>query len=658
MAEARRRFEPGSLAAEGAGLLVALPLWVWWAVWKGGYPPTVFLAGIGYLALATVALQLFSPRARFAGAAGWALAFLAALSAWTLASMLWADDRGAAEIAAARQILLLGSFALPVMWPPSARALTAGLFALPLVALCGAVSALGAALGDAGTLVDGRLTGPTGYANASAALFACGILPALVLGARRELAVPLRVAALAAAGALSGALVLTQSRGAIAALALALLLAFLFLPGRLRLLIAVAIVAVAFAPTLGSLLDVHAASVDGGDVAGSLRDAVSALCASTVVLAALAAVYAAVDSRTEIAAHTVRRASTAVASVLAGAILVGLIALLVSGADVGGWASERIEDFKTPDYARLEAGSNRFTGGLGSHRYDYWRVASEVFADEPIAGSGADNFIAPYLERRRGSKSTIYPHSIWLGALAELGAVGFLLLIAFLVALALALARSARRLDPGRWIVVAAALPLAYVLVHGSADWITAFPVVFAPPLALAGAATVAGRLESDRPPSGRRSVSLTISIAFLALAALAMPLLAAARLADRGIATWPQRPAGAVDDLERAAELDPLSATPYVRLGVVAIDLGRPALARRAFESTLDRDPSAWYPEFQLGLLAARAGDREAALRHLHTALTRNPREPAVQSALRSVRAGRAPDPHAMQTRVLERGE
>lgn len=658
MAAARRRFELGGLAAEGAGLLVAMPLWVWWAVWKGGYPPTVFLAGIGYLALAMVALQLFAPRARLGGAAGWALAALAALSAWTLASMLWADDRGAAEIAAMRQILLLGSFALPVMWPPSSRALIGGLFVIPAVALCGAISAFGAALGDAGMLVDGRLTGPTGYANASGALMACGILPALVLGSRRELAVPLRAMSLAAAGALSGALVLTQSRGAIAALALVLLLAFLVLPGRLRLLIAVAVVAVAVAPVLGPLLDVHAASVDGDDVAASLRDALSTLCASTVVLAALAAVYAAVDSRTEIAARTVRRASAAVASVLAGAVLVGMIALLVSGADVGGWASERVEDFKTPDYARLEAGSNRFTGGLGSHRYDYWRVAAEVFADEPIAGSGADNFIAPYLERRRGSKSTIYPHSIWLGTLAELGAVGFLLLIAFFVALVLALTRSARRLDSRRWIVVAAALPLAYVLVHGSADWITVFPVVVAPALALAGAAAVVTGAEGDRPLPGRRSVSLAISIAFVALAVLAMPLLVAAGLADRGIATWGQRPAGAVDDLERAADLDPLSATPYVRLGVVAIDLGRPLLARTAFESTLDRDPSAWYPEFQLGLLAAQAGDRDAALRDLRVALARNPREPAVQSALHAVRDGHAPDPHSIQTRVLERGE
>jgi O-antigen ligase len=627
-------------------------------VWKGGYPPAVFLAGIGYLALAVIALQLFAPRPRLGGQAGWALGVLAALSAWNVASLLWADDRGAAEVVAAREILLLGSFALPVLWPPSARGLVAGLAVVPLVALCGAVSALGGALADVGTLVDGRLAGPTGYANASAALMAIGILPALVLGSRRDLAIPLRVISLAAAGALLGTFVLTQSRGGLAALALVLLLSFLLLPGRLRLLIAVGIVAIAVGPALGPLLEVRAAAVDGGDVAASLRGAVSALLTSTAVLAALAAIYAAVDSRVEIGARMVRRSSAAVATALGGVALVAAVVLLASGPDIGGWVSERVEDFKTPDYGRLESQPTRFTGDLGSNRYDYWRASVEIFADEPLTGSGAGNFIAPYLERRRGDKSTIYSHSIWLGSLAQLGAAGFLMLVAFVVLLTFALVQAARRLDPQRWPVVAASLPLAYVLVHGTIDWIAVFPALSAPALALAGAATVAGPAKAYRAVPGRSSVSLAIAVALGVATILAIPLLAAARLADRGAATWPQRPAGAIADLERAAELDPLSAAPYVRLGVVGIELNRPDLAHGAFDSALDRDRSAWYPELQLGLLAAAAGRRDLALRHLEVALARNPREPEARRALRSVRAGHEPDPRAVQERVLLRGE
>jgi O-antigen ligase len=647
----------GGLAFEGAGVLIVVPLWLWWATWKGGYPPAVFLVGIGYLALAAAALWLFAPRPTLRAATAVALGTLAALSAWTLLSLVWAADRGAVEVSAARQILLLGSFALPVVWAPTPRALAAGVALMPLVAICGAVSALGGALAEPSSLIDGRLAGPTGYPNASAALMAAGALPALVLGSRRELAIPLRTASLAAAGALLGTFVLTQSRGGLAALVIVLALTLIVLPGRLRLLIPVALVALVIAPALGPLLEVHSVAVEGGDVAAALREAVGALSACVAVLAALAAIYASIDSRVEVAARIVRRASIAVAAVLGGAILLAAVALAASGPNVGGWVSDRVEDFKTPDYGQLESESTRFTGDLGSNRYDYWRVSAEIFADRPLTGSGAGNFIAPYLERRHAEKSTIYSHSIWLGALAELGAPGFLALVGFVVALFVGVARSAREFGPQRWIVVGASLPLALVLVHGTVDWIGAFPALSAPALAMAGAAVGVDSKRRGREGRSGRAVPLAVAGVLGVATVLAVPLFAAARLADRGFVSWPENPAGAIADLERAAELDPLSATPYVRLGIVAVDLDRPALARRAFRFALDRDPSAWYPEFQLGLFEA-PDSRRRAIRRLRAAWKRNPREPEVRLALRAVRRGDAPSPRAAQRRVLERGE
>jgi O-antigen ligase len=647
----------GELALDGAGLLAAVPLWLWWASWKGGYPPSVFLAGIGYLALAAIALQMFAPRPPLRRAAAWALVALTAFSAWTVLSLAWAPDGGAAEVTASRQLLFIGSFALPLVWSPTGKALTAGLAVAPLVALCGALSALGGALADPASLVDGRLAGPTGYPNASAALLAAGALPALVLGSRRELAVPWRATALAAAGALLGALVLTQSRGGLAVFAIVFALALLILPGRLRLLIPTGIVLLVVCAALGPLLAVHSTAVEGGDVEAALREAVAALLTCVAVLAAVAAAYAALDARTEIAPRTVRRASRGVAALAVGVALLGAVGLASSGADVGGWLSDRVEDFKTPDYDRLESESSRFTGGLGSNRYDYWRVSTEIFADEPLGGSGAGNFIAPYLERRRGEKSTIYAHSVWLEALATLGAPGFLLLVAFVVALCLALGAAGRRAGPARWIVVGASLPLAVVLVQGSVDWIGAFPVVTAPALALSGAAAGMGGGGEARAEAGRRAVPIAAIAVLCAATVLALPLLAAARLADRGFSSWRANPARAIDDLERAAELDPLSATPDVRLGVVAIDLERPALARRAFESALERDSSAWYPEFQLGLLAA-PHSRAEALRRLRVARERNPREAEVRRALGAVLHGGSPAPKRAQRLVLASGE
>jgi hypothetical protein len=650
------RWRLDELALESAGLLVAAPLWIWWAVWKGGYPPAIFLAGIGYLAIAALALRMFAPQPKLDRAA-WPLVALAALTAWTLFSLLWADDRGAAETTAARQVLLLGSFALPVLWPPSARALVVGIALVPAVAFCGAVSAVGGALGDVTTLVDGRLAGPTGYTNASAALFAAGGLTAVVLASRRELEVAVRAAALAASGGLFGTFVLTQTRGGVVALALTLFLAFVLLQGRLRLLVAVALVALAVGAILDPLLEVRRLAVEGGDAATALRDGVRALAFATLGLWAIGTAYAALDSRIEIKAATVRRLTTAAGVLLTAALLAGVAAVVVSGPDPGEWVSQRVEDFKTPDYGSLESQPSRFTGDLGSNRYDYWRVSAKIFSDRPLTGSGAGNFIAPFLERRHARKSTIYSHSIWLETLAELGAPGFLALLAFFVTLTWALVRAARRQPARRWIVVAAVLPLAYVLLHGTIDWITVFPVVVAPPLALAGAATGIGR---QGEPGGRGSklASLAVVTALVLATIPAAPLLVANGLSDRAAATWRARPAGATADLERAASLDPLSSTPFVRLGVIDIALERPVRAREAFGSALERDSSAWYPRLQLGLLAAAAGHRERALGDLEAALARNPREPAARSALQAVRAGGSPDPGAVQARVLKAGE
>ena len=646
------------LLAEGAGLLIAAPLWVWWAVWKGGYPAAAFLPGIVYLAFAAFVLHAFAVRSRLGGPAAWALAALAALTAWSLVSLLWADDKGAAEIATARQILLLGSFALPLLWPPSVRALTAGLALLPIVALAGGISALVAVLGDAGLLLDGRLVDPTGYTNGSAALMALGILPALLLASRRAFPATLRVAMLTVAGLLSGIFVLTQSRGGVAALGFVLLLAFALVPGRLRLLIPVAIVAFAVGIVLDPLLEVRAAAVGGGDDAAAIDTAVRALALMTAGLALVAALYAFLDTRLQIAPATVRRGSRATGVAISAAALVAVVAIVSSGPDPGSWISERVESFKTPDYSRLESERTRFTGDLGSNRYDYWRVSAEVFSERPVGGSGAGNFIAPFLERRRADKATIYAHNLWLGTLAQLGIVGFLALAGFLVALLLALLRAARQGAAHSWLVPVASLPFAYVLVHASADWIDAFPVVVAPALALTGAAAGLRPAQTEAASRGGRSASLWLALGMLVAAIVALPLLVAARLADRGAATWPQRPAGAIADLERAAELDPLAAAPYVRLGIVAVDLDRPGLQRRAFAAALERDPSAWYPDFQLGLLAAAQGKRRVAVMHLEIAAARNPREPEIKQALRAVREGRIFNAQAAQARILEPAE
>ena len=92
-----------------------------------------------------------------------------------------------------------------------------GLFVFGIAAI-GVVAVFG---DGASTFVDHRLAAPTGYPNASAALF-LGALPlAVALAARRDVPGVLRVLALVAAGLLAQLAVLAQSRGSVPAVALA-----------------------------------------------------------------------------------------------------------------------------------------------------------------------------------------------------------------------------------------------------------------------------------------------------------------------------------------------------------------------------------------------------------------------------------------------------
>jgi predicted Zn-dependent protease len=142
-----------------------------------------------------------------------------------------------------------------------------------------------------------------------------------------------------------------------------------------------------------------------------------------------------------------------------------------------------------------------------------------------------------------------------------------------------------------------------------------------------------------------------------LALALTALPPLLSTRLTERAAATWRAAPAAALADLGRAGALNPLSATPALTEGMLALELHRPRRAERAFAQALRRDPSAWYPHLALALLADDRGDRAGARRAMADAVARNPRQPELVRARARLLAGRGgPDPLATQRAVLRR--
>jgi tetratricopeptide (TPR) repeat protein len=197
----------------------------------------------------------------------------------------------------------------------------------------------------------------------------------------------------------------------------------------------------------------------------------------------------------------------------------------------------------------------------------------------------------------------------------------------------------------------------AYWFVHGSADWLYEFAGLGAPAFAMLGLACALAPRRVTAPPAppqspgpepragGGRGARLAVIAgvviaALAAVVALGAPWLSA-RYTDRAVHGWPQDPRGAFDDLDRAADLNPLNDRPLLAGGTIALRLGDLSRAKCDFRRALDRKPKGAYAALQLGAIASAQGQRERAERLLALAADLNPRDPATKAALRAVRAG-----------------
>ena len=224
--------------------------------------------------------------------------------------------------------------------------------------------------------VDGRLAAPVGYENASAALFLVAFWPALVLAAHRPAPAWARAILLATAGLLLELTILTQSRGALVAGVVTLILAIVFVWDRVPLLASLLAVAAVTAASLPTLLGVYEAAPrepDLGPVVIALGLSVAVLFATGLVLERAA-----------------RGRGRLVRAVAAAAVL-----LTTAGAALAIAAG-------TP-------ADSRFAAGLGSGRYDFWRVATLEFGRHPLGGVGADNFAHDYVRERRTPRGAALP---------------------------------------------------------------------------------------------------------------------------------------------------------------------------------------------------------------------------------------------------------
>jgi O-antigen ligase len=173
------------------------------------------------------------------------------------------------------------------------------------------------------------------------------------------------------------------------------------------------------------------------------------------------------DERVVLSSH--RRVIPALALVLC------LATVLVSGA---------VERGGTGSGPGFGATTTRL-GSIQSNRYQYWRVAAGSFARHPLIGLGSGGFRVDWLRHRTVADPALNAHSLYIETAAELGIVGLVLLLGFLIGVA----RSAREaLRPAPGFAVGAAAAVTAFAIHAGVDWDWQIPAVTIPALVLAGA--------------------------------------------------------------------------------------------------------------------------------------------------------------------------
>jgi hypothetical protein len=391
---------------------------------------------------------------------------------------------------------------------------------------------------------------------------------------------------------------LSQSRGAVGGFAIAIVVFLLLHPRRWQALAAIAVPLALTALGWDALTAVRSVADSGAleEALGDVRRTVVLSVAGAAALATAAIVGARLLERRVPTSASARRRGDQAFLGIAGVAAVAVVVVLAGS---GGWLDERWESFKSTSYDQVESGSNRFTGALGSGRYDFWRVAVGEWRERPVAGIGADNFSVPYLEERKTPEAPRYTHSFPIGVLVQLGLVGALLFAIFAAA-ALAgfvgVRRRATNAEAG--LAVGALAGTTVWFAHGTVDWLWEYPALSLLALGLLALAGRTGRGSSGAAADVRRPLRSTagrIVVALVALAAamsLALPG-AAARYERSAYDLQRTNPAATLDRLERAARLDRLNADPLIgrallvrrmgRTGEARADLQRPCAASRA---------------------------------------------------------------------------
>ena len=487
---------------------------------QGGYFPAAYTSAgaIAFIALAVLALR--RARERLSAHALIAIGTLAAFACWTGLSRMWSVVPDVPLLDMRRAMLYLALFGLGLLASDSGRNARLLVWSVlgAVVTICGAgiLSRLQPDLVmvaiDPSIALAYRLDYPLGYWNAFGALNSVGSVLALGLAADPRGKAILRSLATGAAVLLLVTMYLSLSRGAWLALILGVVVLVAIAPNRGSLLLTLAIAGGAAMVAMLRLRGYPALVTDPAAGSGQAAQG-NAFTRELVVLVVLAgAAQAAVSSIRAPALIARQMRSIRRFALLGGAALIVLVLLVgyvarggeaeggvtAAADDATSWIDRQWQDFLDPATSP-GTGSARLTSAKGA-RSDNYRVAIDGFEEHPLLGDGAGSYEVRYARERNVDQKIRDVHSLPLETLSELGAIGMLLLLGFLIAVATA----GRRALAGKGAIrpaEAAAVGAAFAswLGHACVDWDWEMPALTGTAVLLCATLFQRGRRRQSR---------------------------------------------------------------------------------------------------------------------------------------------------------------
>ncbi len=563
------------------------------------------------------------------------LGAMAALAAWTAIAIIWSPsaERGMVEVE--RVLTLGGILALAVLATPPrhAKALLWGVAAaIVAVAAIGILSQLRKGwFPDYGTAEDlggqvlVRLSYPLRNWNGLAEMFAMG--GALLTGLGAVSRKP-RWAALACAvlPVLVLASYLTLSRTGIGCALVALLVVIALHPLRRQVAVITTIGLITGTLAVGVVAAIPGASEGGasGVEAASIIVVLLLCCLLSAWLLTALGRYGALSWIQRLGSGLDR----GTVKILKAAAVIGTAALVLFAIPslLNGWS-----EFKKPDTPGASA--DRYTSATGSGRYQWWSLAVEAGAENPLTGAGPGTFEFVWAEDGTIPGYVRDAHSLYLESFGELGVIGLLLALTLV---ATPLIRSVRgsfggsgRIERGTFAASSGAMA-AFALAAGF-DWAwetTALTAAFM--LVAAGALRLGGSEETaESTPRGRGivgRVALAVS-GLVAVVVISIPL-TMQRALDRSAS---ELRAGnlqaALDEAGEAGRIEPFAASPLIAQTVVYESAGDYRAALDTAREAVRRESTNWQTWYLLARIQRWLDDDAAAAISYQRAVDLNPR-------------------------------